>query len=66
MKCNVGGMERATRIVAGILLLGFGYAGVTGIASVLAYAIGGILLFTGLIRFCPISAVLGVNTCAEQ
>lgn len=66
MKCNVGGVDRAVRIVVGIALLGFGYAAATGVTAVIAYAIGGILLLTGLIRFCPISSVLGLNTCGER
>ena len=58
MKCNVGGTERIIRIVVGALILLFGlyFKSWWGI-------IGLVPLITGAIRYCPISAVLGISTC---
>ena len=58
MKCNVGGTERIIRIVVGALILLFGlyFKSWWGI-------IGLVPLITGVIRYCPISAVLGLSTC---
>ena len=58
MKCNVGGTERIIRIALGstILLIGLYYRnwwGIVGLAP----------LITGVIRYCPLSAVLGISTC---
>lgn len=58
MKCNVGGTERIIRITIGgvILLSGLYYKswwGIIGLAPII----------TGAIRYCPLSAVLGVSTC---
>ena len=58
MKCNVGGTERNIRIAVGALILLFGlyFKSWWGI-------IGLVPLITGAIRYCPISAVLGISTC---
>lgn len=58
MKCNVGGTERIIRIVVGAIILLFGlyFKSWWGI-------IGLVPLITGAIRYCPISAVLGISTC---
>ncbi|MFO1318749.1 MAG: DUF2892 domain-containing protein [Burkholderiales bacterium] len=61
MKANVGNADRVFRIVLGIALLAMfvlaegtlKYVGLIGIVP----------LVTGLFRFCPIYAVLGLRTC---
>ena len=59
MKCNVGGVDRVLRIVAGIVLIGLATAGVVGVWG----WIGVVPLATGLFRFCPLYPVLGINSC---
>lgn len=59
---NVGGGDRAFRIIAGILLLSLffvlpGYFKWFGAVSLP-------LLFTGLTRRCAINKLLGRNTCS--
>ncbi|MCR9256219.1 MAG: DUF2892 domain-containing protein [Alphaproteobacteria bacterium] len=65
---NVGSTDRAIRLAAGIVLLGFGLfcpfahslgAVVTGISIV----VGLVLLGTGMGRFCPAYRLLGISTC---
>lgn len=59
MKLNVGGLDRVLRIVAGAALIGLTVAGTIG-----AWGwIGVVPLATGLIGFCPIYPLLGLNTC---
>ncbi len=59
MKLNVGGLDRALRIVAGAALVGLTVAGTIG-----AWGwIGVVPLATGLFGFCPIYPLLGLNTC---
>ncbi|REE91509.1 Protein of unknown function (DUF2892) [Paenibacillus taihuensis] len=60
MKCNVGKTEQVIRISIGtiIVLVGIYYKswwGLIGIAPII----------TGTIRYCPVSAVLGVSTCKQ-
>lgn len=67
MTCNVGGIERPIRISAGILLLGIGaLAGLSTVGMGIALAAGAILLLTGAMGFCPLTALLGINTCAAK
>jgi len=60
MSCNVGGVDRILRIVAGLAILAAGLLGPLGWWGL----IGLVPLATGLFRFCPAYAVLGVRTCA--
>ncbi len=59
MKANVGNLDRALRIIAGVVL----------IALTLTHLIGpwgwlGIIpIATGLTRFCPAYPLLGISTC---
>ncbi len=59
MKANVGGMDRALRVVVGVTLIllaataQIGPWGWIGIVPVL----------TGLVRFCPAYTLLGIRTC---
>ena len=67
MMCNVGGIERPIRIAVGILLIGIGaLAGLSTVGTWIALAAGAILLLTGAIGFCPLTALLGINTCAAK
>jgi hypothetical protein len=67
MVCNVGGIERPIRIAVGILLIGIGaFAGLSTVGTGIALALGVIMLFTGAIGFCPLSALFGINTCAAK
>lgn len=61
MKANVGGADKILRIVAGLGLLSLilileGNARWWGLVGLVALA-------TGLFNFCPLYALIGVNTC---
>ena len=58
MKANVGSLDRALRLIAGLALLGAGYYfkswwGLIGI----------IPLLTAVFRFCPAYVPLGLSSC---
>jgi hypothetical protein len=64
MTCNVGGVERPIRVVLGILLVAVGAMAELPVAGMAIALIAGVIaLVTGVIGFCPVWAVLGVNTC---
>ena len=64
MMRNLGNTERAIRLVLGIALLAVGYAAdLSQVVSIVAYAVGAILLVTGLAGFCPAWKLFGINTC---
>ncbi|MBU0690414.1 DUF2892 domain-containing protein [bacterium] len=61
MKANVGGADRAIRIILGLVILALGYFyhswwGLVGL----------IPLLTGLFRFCGAYPMLGINTCKTK
>lgn len=63
MKANVGNVDRAIRIVLGLALLSLllvleGNARLVGL-------VGLVPLFTAAVRFCPLYAVLGFDTCPK-
>ena len=61
MKQNIGGVERAVRIVLGLAVIGAGVMYGTWWG-----AIGAVLVFTGLIGWCPPYAMFGINTCKTK
>ncbi len=60
MFCNVGGIDRILRIVAGVAIIGAGLYLPTWWG-----AIGAIPLVTGLLGICPAYYPLGFSTCQK-
>ena len=58
---NVGGLDRAFRIVLGLAVIGLGvyYRSWWG-------ALGLVPLLTGLLRFCPVYLPYGTSTVVER
>lgn len=66
MKTNVGGLDRALRLLVGATLVLLGVFGViTGIAAVLGYVVAAVALITGALRFCPLWVPLKINTAKK-
>ncbi len=62
MKTNVASIDRTVRVVAGLILVGLSLAGIIG-----AWGwIGIVLVATGLIGFCPLYSLLGMNNCPAE
>jgi len=59
MNKNVGGIDKILRIVAGLALIALT---VMGVLPVWGY-IGIVPVATGLMGWCPIYPLLGLNTC---
>ena len=57
MKSNVGGMDRAIRIILGIVLLVVAYLWLSGALMIIAYIVGAIALITGLVGWCCLYSV---------
>jgi len=61
MQANVGTIDRALRIVIGLVLIALAATGRIG-----AWGWIGILpVLTGIARVCPAYSILGVKTCAS-
>ena len=62
MKNNIGNVERAIRMVVGIILLSFIVIG----PKTLWGLIGILPLATGYIGWCPPYALFGISTCKNK
>jgi hypothetical protein len=56
---NVGGLDRALRVLVGLALVVATLAGLIGVWG----WIGVVPLATGLLRTCPVYSLIGLNTC---
>ncbi|MBF0108978.1 MAG: DUF2892 domain-containing protein [Magnetococcales bacterium] len=59
MKINIGGIDRAVRVVAGVVLISFVYVGPQ---SVLGW-LGLVPLVSSVFRVCPFYLLFGIDTC---
>lgn len=57
MKKNIGNIERWARVIAGIVLIALAATGTVGWWGY----IGIVPLVTGLLSFCPVYTLLGIN-----
>jgi len=62
MKSNIGGIDRALRIIVGITLITLAATGTVGWWGWL----GAIPLLTGLASRCPMYVLLGFKTCPTK
>lgn len=63
---NVGSLDRALRILAGMALFVVSYLGYLGTYGWVGVLVGGILLTTAVFSFCPIYSVLRMNTAPKE
>lgn len=62
MTQNVGNIERAIRILVGLVLIGLAASGTVGWWGWL----GIVPLATGALGWCPPYAIFGINTCSMK
>ena len=62
MKLNEGMIDRGVRLVAGAVLLVVGLVLVKGTIGIVIDVLGAILLVTGVVGFCPLYTLFGINT----
>jgi hypothetical protein len=67
MKKIVGNADRIVRLLlaAAIAILYFANI-LTGTVGIVLLVLGGVLVLTALVGFCPIYAILGINTCPKR
>lgn len=65
--CNVGGIDRALRIIVGLGLLSLVFFGDKMIGQNVIWGwIGVVPLATGIFKFCPAYKLIGIKTCATK
>lgn len=62
MKANVGSLDKTLRISIGAVLIVLAFTGVIGVWGY----IGIVPLVTGLVNFCALYPLLGINTCKTR
>jgi len=64
---NVGGIDRAIRIIAGLFLISLVFVGDKIIGQNVAWGwIGLVPLATGIFKFCPAYLPFGIKTCSTK
>lgn len=64
MKKNMGNADRTIRIIAAIVFAVLYFTGtVTGTWGIVLLVLSGIFLLTSFVSFCPLYAMIGMNTC---
>ena len=63
MNANVGTIDRAVRIIAGLALIAFALMA-TGVSWSWVGWIGIVPLVTGIAGRCPAYSIFGINTCS--
>lgn len=67
MKLNESNVDRIIRVVAGVVLLFLGFGGaLSGALAVVAEVLGGVMLLTGAVGFCPLYALLNLSTLKNK
>jgi hypothetical protein len=59
---NMGTADRIIRFIAGIVVLIVAFIAVSGVAQIVLWVVGGILVLTALVGFCPLYAIFHLST----
>lgn len=59
MPCNEGKLDRALRVIVGLVLIACVFVGPKAVWG----WVGLVPLLTGVFGFCPLYKLIGVNTC---
>lgn len=67
MKKNMGGMDRIIRFIVAAIVAVLYFAGmVQGTLAYVLLGLAGIFVLTAFISFCPLYALVGLNTCKTK
>jgi Protein of unknown function (DUF2892) len=64
MKKNVGNADKLIRLILAVVFGALYFSGtVTGTFGYVLLALGAVFVITSLVGFCPLYAIVGLNTC---
>lgn len=64
MKKNMGGTDRIIRIIVAVVIgLLFWQGIIAGTLAYVLFVVAGVFLLTSFVSFCPLYAIVGLNTC---
>lgn len=61
-RMNMGKLDRIIRAIAGVIVLLIAFVAATGVAQIVLWVVGAILLLTAAIGFCPLYAPFRFST----
>jgi hypothetical protein len=59
---NMGTVDRTVRVVLGLILLVVGFAALSGVLGTIVGILGGILVVTAVLGWCPLYMPFGIST----
>lgn len=63
LSLNLGSFDQILRLILGAVLIALAYFEIlSGTAALIAYVVAAITIVTGLVKFCPLYAILGINS----
>ncbi len=67
MKKNMGNIDKVVRIVLAIVFAALYFTNtVTGTFGMVLLILGAVFVLTSLVNFCPLYAIVGLNTCSVK
>lgn len=67
MKKNMGSADRVIRIILAAIFAVLYFTGtVPGTLGLVLVIFGAVFLLTSLVSFCPLYAIVGLNTCSTK
>ena len=67
MKLNMGNVDRIIRVLIAAVFAYLYFSGtVTGTLGLVLVVLGGVFVLTSLVGFCPLYALVGLNTCPNK
>lgn len=67
MKKNMGSTDRVVRIILAAIFAVLYFTGtVPGTLGLVLVIVGAVFLLTSLVSFCPLYAIVGLNTCSTK
>ena len=67
MKKNMGNADRIIRIIIAAIVAALYFTNIiTGTFGIVLLVLAGVFVLTSLISFCPLYAIVGLNTCPAK
>lgn len=67
MKKNMGNTDRIIRLIVAAIFGGLYFTNtVSGTFGIVLLALAGVFILTSLVSFCPLYALIGLNTCPAK
>ena len=67
MKTNMGGTDKAIRLLIAVILVSLYFLGlIEGVIGIIALVVAAVFTLTSVISFCPLYTVFGIKTCKTK